>query len=100
MELRGSKYTQQSNFFFSANSESSLSVLKMLKTKMRLATQDNWLNLESLVCASIYNYQNMDRHFSRKLRFIFMMTGQDFIMNGRDFHDDRLRFYNERSRFL
>ena len=57
----------------------------------------------------------MESHFGHKLRFIFMITGRDFIyyersrffmitgdfivngeifmMTGRDFHDDRSRFF-------
>ena len=49
----------------------------------------------------------MERHFGKKSKFIFMITGRDFIitveifmMTGRDFHDDRSRFYYERLKFF
>lgn len=34
-----------------------------------------------------------------KLRFIFLMTVQDFIMNSYDFHDDSSRFSKEQLTF-
>ena len=39
-----------------------------------------------------------ERHFDQKMRFIFLMNGQDFITNGGDFISNGRDFHDEWSR--
>ena len=42
---------------------------------------------------------SIKRPFEKKLRFVHIMAGRDFIMNSQDFHDEMSIFYYEQSRF-